>query len=244
MITKLFTSALFAGIAAGLIAVLLQFWLVTPLILEGEEYETGNKSHFAGVLMVEENEEGLLEAVSDPASETEVGDDDSGESALSRHIMTFGVNLIVFTGFGLVLVAGFGFADAAGHTVNFRKGMIWGLIGFVVVQLAPAAGLFPELPGTPADDIILRQYWWITAVLATCAGVTLIAFGNNPLYVAVGVILIATPHIIGAPHLPFYGGVAPPELSALFVSRSLFVGMISWVSLGAVAGYFWNRQTA
>jgi cobalt transporter subunit CbtA len=244
MITRLFTSALFAGIAAGLVAVLLQFWLVTPLLLEGEEYETGNKSHFAGVLMVEENAEGGLEAVPAPETDHDTAQEEDNGGNFTRHIMTFGVNMIVFTGFALVMVAGFGLAEAAGHTLTLRKGMIWGLMGFIVIQLAPAAGLFPELPGTTADDVVLRQYWWITAVLATCAGITLIAFGNSVLYGAIGAILIAIPHIIGAPHLPFYGGVAPPELAALFVARTLFVGMISWVSLGAVAGYFWNRQTA
>ena len=63
MTTRLFTSALFAGLIAGLIAVLLQFTLVEPLILEGEEYETGNKSHFGGVLVLNEALEAAGEAV-------------------------------------------------------------------------------------------------------------------------------------------------------------------------------------
>lgn len=241
MFVKLFTSALFAGIAAGLIAVLLQFWLVTPLLLEGEAYETGAKSHFNGVLMVEENASGDVVAI-EPAQADAL--EDAPENLLARHAMTFAVNLIVFSGFALVMVAGFGMAEGVGHKVTFHKGLIWGLMGFIVVQLAPAAGLFPELPGTPADDVVLRQYWWITAVIATAVGIAMIAFGKGPLFVAFGAALIAAPHIIGAPHLPFYAGVAPPELAALFVSRTLFVAMISWVTLGGVAGYFWNRQTA
>jgi len=241
MIVRLFTSALFAGIAAGLIAVLLQFWLVTPLLLEGEEYETGSKSHFSGVLMVEEDASGGIVAIEPTDSDIPA---DEAESFLLRHAMTFAVTLIVFSGFALVMVAGFGMAEGVGHHVTFHKGMIWGLMGFIVVQLAPAAGLFPELPGTPADDVVLRQYWWITAVVATAVGIAMIAFGKGPLYVAFGAALIAAPHIIGAPHLPFYGGVAPPELAALFVSRTLFVAMISWVTLGGVAGYFWSRQAA
>ena len=44
---KLLTSAVFAGVAAGLIAALLQFTFVAPSLLEGELYESGAKVHFA-----------------------------------------------------------------------------------------------------------------------------------------------------------------------------------------------------
>lgn len=237
MFTKIFASALFAGLAAGLLSALLQFWLVTPLILEGEEYETGAKSHFAGVLIVED----------DPAheAEPEVEEEQASLSEkLARHSMTVGVNVVVFTGFALILVAGFATASTAGHIITAKAGVIWGLAGFIAVQLAPAAGLFPELPGTPAEDVYLRQMWWITTVVSSIVGLALLAFGNRAYVMLIGVAFLAAPHVIGAPHLDFYGGVAPPELSALFVSRSLFVACATWAILGGVAGAVWHRQTA
>ena len=46
MLKSLFASALFAGVAAGLLAALLQMALLVPLIAEAELYETGEKTHF------------------------------------------------------------------------------------------------------------------------------------------------------------------------------------------------------
>ncbi|MEH6833338.1 MULTISPECIES: CbtA family protein [Falsihalocynthiibacter] len=235
MFKQIFTSALFAGIAAGLLSALLQFWLVTPVLLEGEEYETGAKNHFAGVLIVEGE---------DPAPiEVEVEIPPTTSELITRHGMTVAMNIIVFTGFALILVAGIATAASAGYEVTPKSGIVWGLAGFIAVQLAPAAGLFPELPGTPAEDIFLRQMWWITTVVATLVGLALIAFGNRAYWMVLGAIFIAAPHIIGAPHLEFYAGVAPPELSALFVSRSLAVACASWAIMGGVAGAVWHRQT-
>ncbi|MEY8096800.1 CbtA family protein [Falsihalocynthiibacter sp. S25ZX9] len=235
MFKQIFTSALFAGIAAGLLSALLQFWLVTPVLLEGEEYETGAKNHYAGVLIVEGE---------DPAPvEVEVETPPTTSELIVRHGMTVAMNIIVFTGFALILVAGIATAASSGHEVTAKSGIVWGLAGFIAVQLAPAAGLFPELPGTPAEDIILRQMWWITAVVATLVGLALIAFGNRAYWMVLGAAFVAAPHIIGAPHLEFYAGVAPPELSALFVSRSLAVACASWAIMGGVAGAVWHRQT-
>lgn len=241
MITRLFTSALFAGLAAGLIAVLLQFWLVTPVLLEGEEYETGAKTHYAGVLMVDEAQDAHTTETITTDTDADV-EEEQAENIFARHATTFFVNLIVFTGFGLIMVAGFGLASHFGIAVNLRSGVMWGLAGFIAVQLAPAAGLPPELPGTPADDVVLRQYWWVTTVAATTIGLAFLAFGNSLLFAALGCVMILTPHVIGAPHLDFHAGIAPPELSALFVARSLAVAAAAWAVLGAIAGHTWDRM--
>lgn len=235
MFKHILSSALFAGLIAGLLSALLQFWLVTPLLLEGEEYETGAKSHFAGVLMVEGEDLTAVEPVETEPKPTT-------RELLTRHGMTMAVNVLVFTGFGLILTAGFATAAQAGIATTGRTGLIWGFAGFVAIQLAPAAGLYPELPGTPADDVYLRQMWWITTVIASITGLALIAFGNRWVLMALGVVFLATPHIIGAPHLDFYAGVAPPELSALFVSRTLAVACATWAILGATAGLAWSRN--
>ncbi|MBD3679927.1 MAG: CbtA family protein [Rhodobacteraceae bacterium] len=227
MTRQIFASALFAGLAAGVLAALLQFAFVVPLLLEGELFETGARVHFAGA-------DGVPQSVAGGV----------GLSAeLGRHLGTLAMNLIAYTGFALVLVAGFALAQRAGHRVTPRSGLVWGLAGFVAVQLAPAAGLPPELPGTTATDLGLRQGWWALCVATTAAGLGLIAFGRGALALAGAVVLILLPHVVGAPHLDTYFGIAPPELSALFATRSLAVAAASWVVLGLVAATFWSRET-
>lgn len=229
MTIRIFASAVFAGLAAGLIAALLQFWLITPLILEGEKYETGELVHFG-------------QPHTDSAAPSDAGHDHSPadeEDGLGRHLLTVAMNMVTWTGFALVLVA---LASLSGQRLSGSSGILWGLAGFAAIQLFPAMGLPPELPGTPAEDIVLRQYWWTGTVAASVAGLGLIFILRTPLSLALGALALALPHVIGAPELPYYGGIAPPELAALFVARSLGVGAVTWAILGFIAGWIWERD--
>ena len=224
MAKNLLTSALFAGVTVGVLAAILQFIFVVPLLMEGELYETGARVHFsAGVA---ESEAGA------PAIWGDIG----------RHIGTVAMNLVTYTGFAFVMVAGFALVQRAGHSVDARSGAIWGLAGFIAVQLAPAVGLPPELPGTVAADLGARQVWWAGCVLATVLGIAALAFVRGSAGVIGGVVLIALPHVIGAPHLDTYYGIAPPELASHFVTSSLGVAGASWVLLGTIAGALWARK--
>jgi len=224
MTRHMLTSALFAGVATGLLATLLQFVFVIPLLLEAELYETGARIHFAT--------NGSPQSV---AGVPALGND------WGRHIMTLTFNIITFSAYALILVALFGLARIRGVNVTARQGVVWGVAGFVAVQLAPALGLPPELPGAITSEVGPRQIWWSATILATAGGLGLIAFGRSGLPVVFGALLLLVPHIIGAPHLDTYYGIAPPELSAHFATRSLGVGAAGWALLGFFTAYFWTR---
>ena len=240
MTARLFTSALFAGLIAGLIAVLLQWALMEKLILEGEEYETGNKSHFGGVLVINEAQE---EATNPDAASAEdaAPADDEGESLFKRYSLAFFADFTTFVGWALLMVAGFALAENYGYRISRKDALLWGVAGFAAVHIMTGIGLAPELPGTPAAGLEERQLWWITTVVASVLAFALFAFGRTPVYVLVGLVLLVAPHLIGAPHLDGYAGVAPPELSGEYVARSYAVAFISWIMLGLAAGFFWNR---
>lgn len=225
MTRHLFTSALIAGTAAGILAALLQLTFLVPLLLEGELYETGARLHFS--------------VTGNPQS-------DAGHPAVwdqpTRHLGTLAMNIVTFTGFAFLMVVGFAIADQFGNRTDARRGAIWGLGAFFAVQLAPAYGLPPELPGTIGPDVAARQIWWMGCVAATLGGIGLVAFGRGALMIGGGIVLIALPHLIGAPTLDTYFGVSAPELAAHFVSRSLGVGAVTWVMLGLMAGALWARR--
>lgn len=226
MTRNLLTSALFAGVATGLIAALLQFAYVIPALLEGELYESGARVHFA----------------SEGAAQSERGSPGLGDDP-GRHAMTVGFNMVAYVGFALILLALMALAERRGTPVAPRAGLIWGLAGFFAVQLAPAFGLPPELPGIPAADLAARQAWWLGTVLASAAGIGLIAFTRGWLPL-LGIALIAAPQIIGAPHPADYTGTAPPELAARFVGLSLGAAAVSWAAMGCLAAWFWGRANA
>ncbi len=225
MLKNMLTSAVFAGVAVGLIAALLQFWLVTPLLLQGEMYESGTVVHFAtdGSTQSSPQRPNLLE---EP----------------SRHLMTIGFNMVAWTGFAFFLVAGYAWFERRGGEMTARLGLIWGLAGFIAVQLAPAIGMPPELPGTVRPEVELRQIWWICTVLCSVGALALLAFGRGALTIIAAFVLFALPHVFGAPELDTFFGVAPPELSSNFATRSLGVSAVGWTILGLIAATLWVRQ--
>lgn len=252
MLKRMFSGALFAGLSAGALAALIYLTAVVPLIHEGELYESGMLIHFGAAGSHEPEDAAVTPgavALTDVAtaapdaehdhSAHDHGDDD--QNIVIRSLGTIGFFLISYTGFAALLIASFALAEPNGHTVTARTGVIWGLCGFLALQLAPAFGLPPELPGGQGAALELRQLWWLGCVLATILGLALLAFGKRPAPLAAGVVIIALPHLIGAPTAPF-GGVAPPELSAHFAARVLGAGAVCWALLGTIAGAIWSKD--
>ena len=229
MLKSLLTSALFAGLIAGLFAAGLQQALLVPLIAEAELYETGALIHFGAE---------IIESGAAAGHEIVAGTD------LARSLLTVLTTVLATCGFGLILVAGFALAERLKLTrIDLRSGFLFGLAGFAAVQLLPSMGLSPELPGAAAGELAQRQLWWLATVAGTAIGIALIAWGNTAAKIA-GAVLIAAPHLVGAPHPHEFEGVVPPELSALFAARVLVVGALGWAALGALAGHFWSREAA
>ena len=247
MIQRMVTSALFAGFAAGLFAALLHFAFVQKLILLGEQYETGELTQFASG---SDAAKPSAHDHADPAQHTDGkahahGDHVAGESSETiRNAWTVLFTSLVYVAYSLILVAGFALAEHFGKRITAREGLLWGIAGFAAFQLMPAMGLAPELPGTIAAELPLRQIWWWGTAGATALGLAVIGYGRGVLPIIAAVLLVAAPHVIGAPEAAQYGGMAPPELAATFAARVLGVGLIAWAVLGWVAGYVWSSRSA
>ena len=245
MIQRMLASALVAGCAAGLLAALLHFAFVQKLILLGEAYETGAAVHFAGTATG-----GLDHSTNASATEGTATTEDRNHAAdsedaspLQRNALTVMFHALLYCSYGLVMVAGFALAERYGHAISAREGLLWGIAGFVAVQLAPAMGLEPELPGTMGAALADRQVWWVATVLCTAAAFAMIGYGRTLPWVLLAVVLLAAPHVVGAPEPEGFSGVAPPELAAAFAARSLGLGLAAWAVLGWLAGRFWGGRT-
>lgn len=235
------TSALSAGCAAWLLAALLHFAFVQEYILLGETYESGAVVHFAGVGGIEHSGSDHAHSEGTDASHDRGGNMPGDASTLIRNLWTVVFHGLVYVAYALVLVAAFGLAQVYGVAVTAREGLIWGIAGFAVFHLAPAMGLAPELPGTPAADLGDRQLWWWGTALATGAGLALLAYGRGMATIALALLIVAMPHILGAPESDAFGGVAPPEVAAAFAARVLGVGFAVWALMGWVAGWVWAK---
>lgn len=224
MFSRILTSALFAGVAAGLIVGLLQLVFVQPVLLHAELYESGELVHFGGAAVTAHPElPGMF-------------------SDLQRDALSVVFTMLTYTGYTLIVVPLMSIAEVQGHNVDGRTGVLWGLAGFVVVHFAPGFTLAPEVPGVAAADVVARQIWWFATVATAAVAMWLIAFGSNLISYVIAAILLMAPHIIGAPEPEFFTGPVPTEIGALFAARAFGIGLAAWVLVGSFAGYFWQKE--
>ena len=199
--------------------------------------------HFAGVAPQTDGYAAVDAHSHDAATEAHSHEDGGeGPTTFTRNAWTGVFSGLVYVAYALILIAGFGLARICGHIITAREGILWGIAGFVSFQLAPAMGLAPELPGTMAAELDARQLWWWGTVAATAGGLALIAYGRGALAALATVLLIATPHVVGAPELEGFSGVAPPEVAGAFAARVLGVGLAVWALMGWVAGFVWAKD--
>ncbi len=225
----LFRNAIFAaaiaGLLAGLVLAALQTYATVPLILQAEAFESAAElSHHHGVVAAESHDHG--------------GEAWSPDDGFERLAYTLAFNIVSGVGFALLLLAA---SEFAGGIADWRRGVLWGFAGFAVFILAPGLGLPPELPAMPAADLLARRAWWIGTVVATAAGLALIAFrGTAPLSI-LGVALIVLPHIIGAPQPQSHESPIPETLHHRFVVSVAVTNLVFWVALGGILGLLRHR---
>ena len=219
MIGRVLLAALLAGIAAGLIMGIIQHVRLTPLILEAETYETASHAHDAAAAATED--EGWKPA-----------------GGWQRTLATTATAAMTGAAFALLLA---GVSLVTGTPITRQNGVIWGLCGFLAVTLAPAMGLPPELPGIPAGDLVTRQIWWLGTIAATGIGLYLIATRREIWALAAAVVIIALPHLVGAPQPISHETAVPAQLAATFVANSIAAAAIFWSLAGTFLGLAINR---
>jgi len=223
MIKRIAQTAGFSGLLAALLLTLLQSLWVSPLILQAETFEK------APATEVHEHAAGAAHTHDAEAWEPEDG--------WQRVLSTTGGNLVVAVGFALML-AGLYTLRAPTRT---SQGLLWGLAGYATFVLAPTLGLPPELPGTAAADLAQRQMWWIGTVASTAVGIALIAFGRHWLLKLLGLAILATPHVIGAPQPEAHSMLAPEALETEFKLASQLTNVAFWLALGLISAWLFRR---
>ena len=141
-------------------------------------------------------------------------------------------------GFAAVLAA---VSLISGLPITRQNGLVWGLCGFMAVTLAPAMGLPPELPGMPAGDLVARQIWWLGTIAATGVGIFLIVTRSEAWAIAVAIVIIGLPHLIGAPGTVSAESAVPPGLAASFATNAIAANAIFWLLIGQFLGLALNR---
>ena len=225
-------SAALAGLIVGVVISIAQFFGTVPLIQQSEVYER----KAAGTPPAGHDHAGAAgdqtKAAHSHESEWEP------EEGLQRNAFTVGANILTAIGFALLLT---GVYAIRGRQVTWREGLLWGLAGFVVFTAAPGLGLPPELPGMAVAELTARQTWWIATTAATAGGLCLLTFRPAAWAAVLGLVLIALPHLIGAPLAPESHSEVPATLSHRFIVIVTLTSLLFWALLGVATSLAFER---
>jgi cobalt transporter subunit CbtA len=236
MILRVLKAALVAGFLAACVAATLQTFLTSPLILQAETYEKAAvpETHASGY-------GSLLHLAHEHHAQSDAAEGSAWEPGE-------GLPRIAFTALA-TLVSGVGYASllaalilAVGRELDPQTALRWAIGGFLAVNLAPAVGLPPELPGMGGAHLAERQIWWVCTALGTGFGLYLITNVRHLAAIGIGLIAIVLPHLIGAPHAEAASSGVPAVLAAQFAARSLAIAFAFWTTLGLGLGWYWARQ--
>jgi cobalt transporter subunit CbtA len=217
---KLTLVALVCGTLAGLVQFAVQHFTVVPVIQAAEVYERGAA-----------------------LSHGESHEDEGWQPAEGWERTSFTVIASVLNGIASAAIL-FGLASLTGKRLNIWSGVLWGLAAFVCFGVAPALGLPPQPPGAPTADLYHRQFWWVSTVIATAAGIWLLADKKRSWMLrGVGVFCLVVPHIIGAP-VATGPNVVPLQLMHQFATLSLATTGLFWLLLGFAGGAMYQRMEA
>lgn len=226
---RIIFSAVLIGVVMGLLNSAVQLLDVTAIIFEAERYETAD----VGVPAVQEH------------TEKSRGSNDGFE----RIAYSFIANILSAIGFAAVLLALMCQCQQQGLTqLSLVKGLLWGFAGFIALFVAPSLGLSPEIPGARAAALELRQAWWGLTVLASIAGLAVLAFSPVK-YKILGFVSLVLPHVIGAPDIEGAGfnqldPLAVEMLTNLhqqFIVATGISNLIFWLMLGMACAWVIQR---
>lgn len=222
MLRTLLIGALMAGTISGILLTVIQQFQVTPLILEAETYESSNTDH------AHSHDHGAHSHTIESSTATESN---------QRLLLSLLANVLAGVGFALVVAS----AIALSSQKGWRKGLLWGVAGFIVFFAAPALGLQPKLPGTAGAPLLDQQLWWISTAAATAVGIALLVFSRPMAFKGIGILFLVIPHIVGAPLPEQAYGLAPESLAQQFVIASAITNAAFWLILGLLSGHFLRK---
>jgi cobalt transporter subunit CbtA len=220
-------AAIVAGLIAALVFTVVQSVWVTPLILQGETYEDAAEAAATH-----------HEVESSSAEQHHDENAWKPQDGWQRTLCTFGANLLMGVGYSFVLVALYLLWREPKNTLG---GALYGLAGFIVFFAAPGLGLPPELPGTAAAELSIRQQWWAMTAIATAAGLFLF-FSQRRWWVRIlAVTIIVAPHLVPAPQPAVEASLAPAELQSQFRLATTICNALFWLSLGLASGMAFRK---
>lgn len=248
---RIIFAALLVGGLSGLLLSAVQRWQVIPIIDAAERFESARTpqavagpSHAHGDASHSHDHEAEAWAPAD-------GLERVAFTVLSNVLAAFGFALMMMAAMAIVVRQQVLGPHRTAAKLDWRYGLLWGVAGYLVFFVAPSLGHPPEIPGTVSAPLGSRQAWWILAAGCTAVGLAALAFLKSPWRWG-GLVLLALPHVLGAPQSgmsPFVGFPADVasemgRLSQQFVWATALANAVFWLALGGLSGWAIQRYVA
>lgn len=160
MFRSLIFGACLVGVISGLLLTAVQSVGVTPTILSAEQFETHEAPAEGG--------QGGADHHHHHHHDPSVW---APEEGAQRWFYTALSNVLAAIGFSAILLVVMNQLYLRGRLgLTPAHGLFIGVCGYLVVFVAPAIGLSPEIPGTASAGLMSRQLWWLIAVLSVAVG--------------------------------------------------------------------------
>ena len=232
--SRIIYSAILIGIVTGVLLSCLQVVSLNPIIFAAETYEVEAAVSSSSDAHSDHSHDGAVWAPTD---------------GFERTAYTFLANVLASTGFAAIMLALMNqFWLSRKRPISWSQGMLWGLAGYGALFLGPAIGLPPEIPGAVAAPVEHRQLWWALSAASVSIGLGIFAFSAVKLK-ALGLLFLALPYVVGAPHTPgaMFQHPDPVAIEALvslhqqFVVISGITNLVFWLLLGLACRLAFNR---
>ena len=242
MVRETVLAAVVAGLIAALVFTVVQSVWITPLIHQGEVYEeAAEHSHAEAHEHHADAHADAHEGAHEAGGHHHDDDEWKPEDGWQRTLFTFGANLLMGVGYAFVLVALYLLWR---EPRNALAGGVYGLAGFLVFFAAPAVGLPPDLPGTAAAELSVRQQWWAMTAVATAVGLFLLFSQSRWSLRILGILIVIAPHFVPAPQPAVESSLAPAELQTQFRVATTIANAVFWVALGIASGVAFRKLVA
>lgn len=239
MVRETVLAAVVAGLIAALVFTVVQSVWITPLIHQGEVYEeAAEHSHAEAHEHHADAHADAHEGAHEAGGHHHDDDEWKPEDGWQRTVFTFGANLLMGVGYAFVLVALYLLWR---EPRNALSGAVYGLVGFLVFFAAPAVGLPPDLPGTAAAELSVRQQWWAMTAVATAVGLFLLFSQSRWSLRILGIVIVIAPHFVPAPQPAVESSLAPAELQTQFRVATTIANAVFWVALGIASGVAFRK---
>lgn len=234
---SIFFVAVMAGGLSGALTTVLHHISTVPIILHAEVYEKAADDAKEQSAPSSAAPHDLEQHVPEQHAQEQHAPWEPAEG-IERTAYTALADVLTGIGFALLLVSGYALR---GESVDWRRGLFWGMAGFATFTLAPDLGLPLEVPGAEAAPLLGRQIWWWATVLLTGGGLALLTFKRQAIWAALAIAMIILPHLLGAPQPVERVSAAPEALTRQFIVAATVTNFVFWMSLGASSGFLYRR---